>query len=181
MKTTLITILTAFFLSSPILAQDKVTVVYWCKDCIESERFVAQNEEIRVYLATELKKFCREHKSENTDDNLTARLEKLMGLPPTVNNTHFLEFEINRADLWQPSLETQTESTETEETKEIDVVNWQSLLSEIKFKIPWAENGYTCDSFYSGDCHPGLTEFALKPNIEIRATKNFQTTMEYCQ
>ena len=129
-----------------------------------------------VTAAPELRDFCaRQHLNE---EDMTLRVEELMGLPPHNGKTRFVAFWVNTEDLFRPSPD--PEITDHEAgldfpvssrfvTVSDDHVAWfnaQKAASYGDGGYPWTRLGYTYD-WGNPLCHVGLSEFVIRSGATV--------------
>ena len=129
-----------------------------------------------VTAAPELRDFCaRQHLNE---EDMTLRVEELMGLPPHNGKTRFVAFWVDPADLFRPSPDPEITDHETGldfpvssrfVTVSDDHVAWfnaQKAGSYGSDGYPWTRLGYTYD-WGNPLCHVGLSEFVIRSGATV--------------
>jgi len=140
--------------------------------------------DIWVTAVPDVRDFCVE--SSLSGDELTLRLEQLLGLPPNSGKGWFVEIWADVDDLFRPSPDPDI----TDHEAELDFpknVNEEHILwfNELKDKsygengYPWTRLGYTYD-WGNPEREIGLSEFTLTSGavIEVHSVSN---TSDYCE
>lgn len=129
-----------------------------------------------VTAAPELKAFCaRQHLDA---EDMTLRVEQLLGLPPYNGKTRFVAFWVNPDDLFRPSPDPVITDREAEldfpastryVTVSPDYVDWFNALRDSSYGpdgYPWTRLGYTYD--WGAPCtHVGLSEFVIRSGAAV--------------
>ncbi len=122
-----------------------------------------------------------------SDSVMQLRVKQLLGLPYTVDYTHFAEMWVKPDDLFRPSPDNEI----TDSVAQInfpsgvdeDYKYWFNLTYKESFypeegpKYPWTRLGYTYDWNPDTD-EVGLSEFVIKPDSKIILEK-LKTIKEY--
>lgn len=119
-------------------------------------------------------------------EDMTLRMEQLIGLPPQDGNTHFSVLRVNPADLYRPSRDNEIDDTQAELTFPEDATEeykeWFESNAEYSYqphRYPWTGLGYTYDWADNGTEY-GLSEFILKNGAEVTVEKTY-TNEEFYQ
>ncbi|MCP4439613.1 MAG: hypothetical protein GY810_11780 [Aureispira sp.] len=120
--------------------------------------------------------------------NNELRLKQLLGLPPTVTKSYFIEFWVQPKDLFRPCPDKDTEDSSCElcftDDSDSTHIQWIRNLRNDSYyncsgdKYPWTQLGYTYDWNPKNKTHVGLSEFVIKNNSSIFVNKVY-TTEEY--
>lgn len=140
-----------------------------------------------VTSAPELKKFCTQYAK--TGQNLTLRLEQLLGLPPGNGKTRFVELWVTPSDLFRPSADPEVSDHEAEvhfpESKLSPISqshkDWYTSLSAQSYGddgYPWTRLGYTYD-WGNPITEVGLSEFVIQTGAQIEV-KDVILNEDYC-
>lgn len=122
--------------------------------------------DIWVTVAPEIKDFCVENSL--TPENLTLRMEQLLGVPPNNGKIRFVEFWVKPADLFRPAPD--PDITTTAATLDFpanvseDHKKWFNDLKAVSYLstgYPWTRLGYTYD-WGKSDNHIGLSEYVIR-------------------
>jgi hypothetical protein len=129
-----------------------------------------------VTAAPELHEFCAKQRL-NTED-MTLRVEELMGLPPHNGKTRFVAFWVDPADLFRPSPDPEITDHEaaldfpvssrfvTVSDAHIAWFNAQEAASYGENGYPWTRLGYTYD--WGNPCsNVGLSEFVIRSGVTV--------------
>ena len=145
---------------------------------------VTLSREIWVTTVPEVKNFCRRLR-----ENVSLRLEQLLGLPPKAGKTKFVEMWVRPNDLFRPSADPEITDSEAEiefRTPNAFVKvsdNYRAWYTELKRRsygengYPWTRLGYTYDW---GDSHNhiGMSEFVIMPGATVEIN-SISSTTEY--
>lgn len=141
-----------------------------------------------VTVVPELKNFCKMHI--NTVQNIDIRLKQLLGLPPTVKKTNFVEIWVDPKDLFRPSPD--PEITDCESELDFPLSDRFVTVSE-EYKewffdrktgsygadgYPWTRLGYTYD-WGNPESEIGLSEFVIREGATIEIN-SVTKTWDYC-
>ncbi len=149
---------------------------------------ITTTRETWVTAVPELKDFCTAYNA--SADNLTLRLEQLLGLPPHNGKTRFVEIWAAPQDLFRPSPDPEITDHEAQldfpASKYLTVsqehVAWINNLKSQSYGengYPWTRLGYTYD-WGNPQSEVGLSEFVINPGATV--TINAVTaTADYCQ
>ncbi len=129
-----------------------------------------------VVTAPELKEFCRRQCLDAED--MTLRVEQLMGVPPHNGKTRFVAFWVSPDDLFRPSPDPEITDREAEldfpaSTRYVTVsqehIDWINALREVSYGpggYPWTQLGYTYD--WGHPCSEiGLSEFVIRSGATV--------------
>lgn len=112
-------------------------------------------------------------------DNMTLRMEQLIGLPPQKGYTHFSVLSVNPDDLFRPSRDSEINDTKAELEFPADVTaehkSWFESNAEYSYnphRYPWTGLGYTYDWADNGTEY-GLSEFILKNGAKAKVEKTY--------
>lgn len=145
---------------------------------------------IWVTVVPELQKLCQ-NKRFGRKEGLALRLKQLLGLPPNVEKSYFVEFWVQPQDLFRPCLDGDVsdvnctlafpEDGSEEHKKWINDLRLASYYhSEWNKNYPWTQLGYTYDWHPKNKKHVGLSEFVIGKHKDI-IVHRFYSTTEYCQ
>jgi hypothetical protein len=152
----------------------KVLVVYWTDwegYAAEVRKTITAERDIWVTVVPELRKFIRKHSGKF--ENLSLRLEQLLGLPPNCEKIIFVEVWVDPDDLFRPSPDPEISDREAELdfpcSENYVRVNeaykeWFNCKKRDSYKsngYPWTRLGSTYD-WGNPDCEVGLSEFVIK-------------------
>ncbi|NPE28699.1 hypothetical protein HNV12_12165 [Methanococcoides sp. SA1] len=133
-----------------------------------------------VMVIPELKGFVQENNIQ--DDELTLRLEQLIGLPPGDGNDHFVEMWVKPYDLFRPTPDPEITDTQAQldfhENVSQEHVDWFNSLNISTYdEYPWTRLGYTYDW---GDpaSDVGLSEYVIRKDSEV-IVSSVSTTIDY--
>ncbi|WP_445475776.1 hypothetical protein ACT9XH_03300 [Methanococcoides methylutens] len=133
-----------------------------------------------VMVIPELKSFVQ--KNDIQDDELTLRLEQLIGLPYDNGNNYFVEMWVMPDDLFRPSPDPEITDTQAQlyfhENVTQDHFEWFNSLNSTTYNdYPWTRLGYTYD-WGDPDSDVGLSEYVIKQNSEV-IVNSVSTTHDY--
>ncbi|WP_342306165.1 hypothetical protein [Methanolobus sp. ZRKC5] len=133
-----------------------------------------------VMVIPELKGFVEQNDIQ--DDELTLRLEQLIGLPLDDGNEYFVEMWVKPDDLFRPSPDPEITDTQTQldfnENVSQEHVDWfNSLNSSTYNEYPWSRLGYTYD-WGNPDSDVGMSEYVIRNNSEV-IVNSVSTTPDY--
>lgn len=117
------------------------------------------------------------------------RIKQLLGLAPQNDYRYFVEFWVNKDDIFRPCMDQEVDDDRCElcdlSKKDLRVKKWvdstriQRYYSyDIRDQNPWTEMGYTYDWNPDIKNHRGLSEFVINKNSEV-FIKKIYTTEEY--
>lgn len=164
---------------SPVLM---VTWTSWKKYLDKIGQEMVAERDIWVTAVPEIKIFLLRHPAQN----LSLRLEQLLGLPPGSGKTMFVELWVNSEDLFRPSPD--PEITDHEAGLEFPRSerfltvrkkhkNWFNCLKKKSYDkngFPWTRLGYTYD-WGNPDSEVGLSEFVIKKGATIEIHRVYST------
>ena len=138
--------------------------------------------DVWVTIVPQLKRRCQRFQG----DDLTLRLEQLLGLPPNNGKTQFVEMRVKTADLFRPCPNPDIQATECPQSfpqdSDPDFIQWfanQSLDSyQIPGGYPWTHLGYTYD-WNPDSSEVGLGEYVVRKGAVVKVT-SIVPTAEYC-
>lgn len=153
---------------------DQVLLCTWHKypdSYITGSEMTLQYGDVWVFTADEILAWGKEN---STQEDMTLRLEQLIGLPPQKGNTHFSLLWANPADIYRPSADAEIDDTVAELTfpadaaqEHIDWYNGNMKYSYQPHKYPWTRLGYTYDwNEESGEY--GLSEFIIRDGAPVK-------------
>lgn len=133
-----------------------------------------------VMVIPELRGFVE--KNDIQDDELTLRLEQLIGLPYNDGNEYFVEMWVRPDDLFRPSPDPEITDTQAQldfpENVSREHVEWfNSLKSTTYDEYPWSRLGYTYD-WGNADSDVGLSEYVIRNDSEV-IVSSVSTTLDY--
>ena len=151
----------------------------------DSTFFNTKGYPIWITTAPELLQRMKETKPKNVDH----RLKQLLGLPPTSEYSHFVEFWVRPQDLFRPCPDQEISDNRCDtyfpagtDSLHIDWINGYRINSyyqrELYEKYPWTQLGYTYDWSPRNKSHVGLSEFVIGTDRDI-VVKAIYTTEEY--
>lgn len=129
-----------------------------------------------VSSAKEVRDFCARQKLNSED--MTLRIEQLMGLPPHGGKTRFVAFWVDPEDLFRPSPDPEISDHEASldfpvSTRFVTVseehIDWINALKEESYGpggYPWTRLGYTYD-WGNPLCEVGLSEFVIRTGATV--------------
>lgn len=142
---------------------------------------------IWVTLNPELKERYKSFKISKKEDP-SPRLKQLLGLPPNVSKTHFVEFWVKPSDVFRPCPDNEItdnscglcfpENTSEEYRQWVNQLRLDSYYNCKGDKYPWTQLGYTYDWNPKNKSHVGVSEFVIKQNSTIYVNKIIKT-VEY--
>jgi len=113
------------------------------------------------------------------------RMKQLLGLPPAVNKTHFIEFWVKPQDIFRPCPDNEItdqscglcfpENTSEAHQKWINQLRLDSYYNCKGDKYPWTQLGYTYDWHEGNKSHIGLSEFVIKQQSNIYVNRVVKT------
>lgn len=152
-----------------------------------SGTYNTSNYPIWVTLNPQLKERYLSFKMNKKEDP-SPRLKQLLGLPPNVNKTHFVEFWVKPTDLFRPCPDNEItdnscglcfpENTSEAYRQWVNQLRLDSYYNCKGDKYPWTQLGYTYDWNPKNKSHVGLSEFVIKQNSTIYVNK-IAKTLEY--
>lgn len=137
--------------------------------------------EVWVTVVPEIKEFTTAHNVSET--SLTLRLEQLLGIPPNIGKTRFVEMWAEPKDLFRPAPDPEITDCEAEldfaEPSDLIVtadshkkwINDLKATSYLPNGYPWTRLGYTYDWGNSPD-NIGLSEYVIRKGaiVKIKAS-----------
>lgn len=145
--------------------------------------------EVWVTAAPQVQDFCAFWKVMPWD--LDLRLEELLGLPPDIGKTTFVQFWVSPADLFRPSADPEITDQEAEVglpassqyvTVSESYVQWFADLLGSSYGdngYPWTRLGYTYD-WGNPFSEVGLSEFVIRSGATV-TVESVSTTADYCR
>ncbi len=145
--------------------------------------------DVWVTTVPELQNFCSG--TEFSPEQLTLRLEQVLGLPPEDGKTRFVELWVSPNDLFRPSPDPEVTDHEAElnfpgSSRFLSISNdYIAWFNELKRKsygengYPWTRLGYTYDwNTQTGNI--GMSEFVIQKGatVLVNAVAHLE---EYCQ
>lgn len=158
---------------------DKALVCAWHSypDSYPSgEEVTINNGDVRVFVTDEIERFG---KTNGYSDNMTLRMEQLIGAPPQSNKTYFTLMWADPDDLYRPcadrSIDTATASLEFPEGTDdeyIERFNSKITSSYYPHRYPWTRLGYTYDWADNGTEY-GLSEYVIKNGSTVTVERTY--------
>ena len=159
----------------------KQNVSFYQKDTV----FNTGNWPLWVTTSPELKERIRLESPKDTN----LRLLQLLGLPPTSQYSHFVEFWVRPGDLFRPCPDSEIwdkscdlcfpEGTSQEHIRWINENRISRYYQcDLYNQYPWGQLGYTLDWNPKNKSHVGLSEFIIGAGKTIYV-KRIVTTREY--
>lgn len=140
-----------------------------------------------VTAIPDLKERCEALKIDKSKD-ISLRIKQLLGLPPTADKTHFIEFWVQPKDLFRPCPDEsitdgncdlcfpkETSDAHKEWVNQLRLDSYYNCKGD---KYPWTQLGYTYDWHPRNKTHVGLSEFVIRANSDIVIHK-IETTEAY--
>lgn len=113
------------------------------------------------------------------EENMTLRMEQLIGLPPQKGYTHFSVLRVKTEDLYRPARDNEIDDTTAQLTFPEDATEeymaWFAENAEYSYnphRYPWTGLGYTYDWADNGTEY-GLSEFILKNGAEVTVERTY--------
>ncbi|WP_394701118.1 hypothetical protein [uncultured Methanolobus sp.] len=133
-----------------------------------------------VMVIPELKDFVEQNDVQN--DELTLRLEQLIGLPHDDGNEYFVEMWVRPDDLFRPTPDPEVTDTQAQlefnENVSQEHVEWFNSLNNSTYdEYPWTRLGYTYD-WGNPDSDIGLSEYVIQ-NSSTVIVSSVSTTSDY--
>lgn len=133
-----------------------------------------------VMVIPELKDFV--DTNDIPDEELTLRLEQLIGLPYNDGNEHFVEIWVRPDDLFRPSPDPDITDTQAQldfnENVSKEHIDWFNSLKNTTYdSYPWTRLGYTYD-WGDPDSDVGLSEYVIRNNSTVMVS-SVSTTLDY--
>ncbi|WP_292466991.1 hypothetical protein [Methanolobus sp.] len=133
-----------------------------------------------VMVIPELKGFVEQNNIQ--DNELTLRLEQLIGLPYDDGNEYFVEMWVKPDDLFRPSPDPEITDTQAQldfnENVSQEHVEWfNSLKNNTYDQYPWTRMGYTYD-WGNPDGEIGMSEYVIRNNSTV-IVSSVSTTSDY--
>lgn len=131
---------------------------------------------IWVTVIPEMHTFFTKHPVKSED--LSLRLEQLLGLPPQSGYTHFVEMWVSPEDLFRPSADPEISDSEAEIESPVSSLfiritdwytQWFSHAQQTSYGdngYPWTRLGYTYD-WGNPKSEIGLSEFVICPEASV--------------
>ncbi len=128
----------------------------------------------------ELKDFVQ--RNDIPENELTLRLEQLIGLPYNNGNEYFVELWVRPDDLFRPSPDPEITDTQAQiqfhENVSKEHFEWFNSLNTSTYdKYPWTRLGYTYD-WGDSETDVGVSEYVIRKNSEV-IVKSVSTTVDY--
>ena len=160
---------------------------------------MTSDRQLWVTAVPELKNFCVGYKATGANgENLSRRLEQILGLPPNNGYDYVLEIWVKPENLFRPSPDPEISDREAEldfpqgafVTVNEEHKNWFNSQKENSYPeepindrgwvvaYPWTRLGYTYD-WGNPRADMGLSEFVIKKGAEI-SIDSVSTTEDYC-
>ena len=138
-----------------------------------------------VTAAPQLLEFMNREVTTDVD----MRIRQLLGLPPNAPNSFFIEFWVRPQDMFRPCPDNQiTDSSCDLCFPKIADSTYKAWINDnrisryykcsVNEKYPWTQLGYTYDWNPGNKSHIGLSEFVIKPYVNIKV-KSILRTKEY--
>ncbi|WP_135607307.1 hypothetical protein [Methanococcoides methylutens] len=133
-----------------------------------------------VMVIPELKGFVQQNDIQ--DDELTVRLEQLIGLPYDNGNNYFVEMWVMPDDLFRPAPDPEITDTQAQlyfhENVSQEHLEWFNSLNSTTYEeYPWTRLGYTYD-WGDPKSDVGLSEYVVKENSQV-IINSVSTTHDY--
>ncbi|WP_094226752.1 hypothetical protein [Methanolobus psychrotolerans] len=133
-----------------------------------------------VMVIPELKDFVEQNDIQ--DDDLTLRLEQLIGLPYEDGNEYFVEMWVRPDDLFRPSPDPEITDTQSQlefyENVSQEHAEWFNSLKNTTYdQYPWSRLGYTYD-WGDPDSDVGLSEYVIRNNSTV-IVSSVSSTVDY--
>lgn len=133
-----------------------------------------------VMVIPELKGFVETNNI--PDEELTLRLEQLIGLPYNNGNEYFVEMWVRPDDLFRPSpdpdiTDTQAQLYFNENVSQEHVYWFNSHKNATYDEYPWTRLGYTYD-WGNPESEVGLSEYVIRNNSTV-VVSSVSTTLDY--
>ena len=160
-------------------SQEKVLVCTWNRypnTYITGSEITLEYGDVWVFTVDEAKDWGKKN---GMAEDMTLRMEQLIGLPPQKGNTHFSLLWVNPSDLYRPSPDNEIDDDKaeldfpdnaTEEYKKW--FNDNITASYYPHKYPWTRLGYTYDWADNGTEY-GLSEFIIKGGAKVMVEKTY--------
>ena len=135
---------------------------------------------IWVTAVPDAAEFVSTYRSQNDDlDDLEHRLRQLLGLTPTAQITHFVEFWVDPKDLFRPAADNEVSDRTAGLNLPGDTEDWyRKWFNELRASqyfqssipshnaYPWTQLGYTYDWGKPG-AEQGLSEFVIRTAADV--------------
>lgn len=160
-------------------SQEKVLVCTWNRypeTYVTGSEITLEYGDVWVFTMDEIKEWGEKNSS---GEDMTLRMEQLIGLPPQKGNTHFSLLWVNPLDLYRPSPDNEVDDNiaelnfpkgTSEEYKKW--FNDNITASYYPHKYPWTRLGYTYD-WNDNDKEYGLSEFIIKGGSKVIVEKTY--------
>ena len=143
-----------------------------------------------VTIVPELQDFCQS--MDASQDNLTLRLQQLLGLPPGGKQPSLVELWVDPADMFRPSIDPAISDREAEiltpQSDRFTTISpthrdWFNKLISSTYSgehpFPWTRLGYTYD-WGNQDSDIGLSEFVVSKGSSV-GVRSISLPVDYCQ
>ncbi|MGN1319198.1 MAG: stalk domain-containing protein [Lachnospirales bacterium] len=117
-------------------------------------------------------------KNNGISENMTLRMEQLLGMPPQNGKTHFALLWVNPANMYRPipdeNIDCIRASLTFPENISEEYKKWFNdyiINAYFPHKYPWTRLGYTYDWADNGTEY-GLSEFVVRGGSKVRVEKN---------
>ena len=166
-----------------------VTWTDWSGYDDKTGKAMTLEQEVWVTAAPMLKEFCRA--ADMGSQDLTLRLEQLLGLPPHGGKDRFVEFWADPNDLFRPSPDPGISDHEAEldfpvsgrfVTISREYIRWFNDLKRDSYSgnaFPWTRLGYTYD-WGNPESEVGLSEFVIRKGAVV-SIRGVYTIEDYCR
>ncbi|OQY26410.1 MAG: hypothetical protein B6244_13630 [Candidatus Cloacimonetes bacterium 4572_55] len=147
-------------------------------------------QDVWVTIVPELKRFC--HQCDFSSQDLTLRLEQILGLPPHSEKTRFVEIWVDPSDIFRPAPDPEITDHEAEldfpisgrfVTIDTGYQEWFNNLKGVSYQekggYPWTRLGYSYD-WGNPESEVGLSEFVIRVGAVVTIGSIF-TIEEYCE
>ena len=175
---------------SDVPGRSRVLAVTWTDwdgyDSSVGDEFTTTRE-IWVTIVPQARDFCQNYRG---GENLSLRMEQLMGLAPDSGKTKFIELWAFPEDMFRPSPDPAITDREAEldfpkSGRYVSVsqqhVNWINSLRNTSYEeggLPWTRLGYTYD-WGNPDSDVGLSEFVIRAQASI-GVRSVTSNDDYC-
>lgn len=112
-------------------------------------------------------------------EDMTLRMQQLIGLPPQDGKTHFSVLRVKPDDLFRPARDNEIDDTKAQLTFPEDAtqeyMEWFKANAKYSYephRYPWTGLGYTYDWADNGTEY-GLSEFILKNGAQVTVEKTY--------
>ena len=173
--------------------EDYLLVVTWKGDAsyyeayLDSSFYPTQQWEIWVTTSPQLLTVFSQE--DVLDTNM--RLKQMLGLPPNSTYNYFVESWVKPANLFRPCPDKEITDQKCDlcipNGTDSSYINWVNdnrinhyYQCELYDQYPWSQLGYTYDCSVKNIDHVGLSEFVIKPEVNI-IVEAIYTTADYLQ